>query len=1000
MKARRAALAAAILALVHTQGAAAQGVVQRPQGNITVPGVSPDIPSGTAPTSPDMPDERPLWRLLSTGDDKTLEERIARLRAAYPAWTPPPEILALLARRNDERAFTQAKAQKDWPTVRRLAAAHPEMVACSRPDDAAAAAAGPGAPSTLAQVFASCLDDASRAALLGSALDRFGEAAAAPVLERVGEAGLPQDVRARLAGLRTDAALRRLGFALKGGAPDALTLGEALRNEIEARRDGGTATALGWAALKAARPRDAIGWFETGRRLDPAQPGEGLARAYAAAGDTDAARRALAGAPGPRADALMREIGAAQIDAAYRRGAFAEVVARAARLPDPPIVLGWSLFRLRRFDAAASAFERRYREHRERAAAEGLVLSLMEAQRPEAAEAAAARYGGAVRTALAITPASGGPDLGYRLAVGRLRTALDRHDAAEAARLAETLAGTAVARQDSGVATTLGWAAFEQNNLEDAARWFALGARAATAEGRDDAEYGAALTAFRQGHAAAAEKAAAGHAAKGRWRLLRLDALMQRANRESEADPDSAAAAATAREVLRLDPARRDAEMLLAWSDVRSGHKTEGAAVFERLYRAKPDEASANGLATAADLARGQVLAAELGGPLQAAVQLRAGQDAFGRKAFLAAYRIDPRMDPALANLDAPSFRLDTAYRSKSGGTGTSRLESVTGDLAGTTVRGLDRVTMRVHLVSLDAGSAPLAAGPTVARMTTRLGLGAEPVIAWERQAIGAPLLSPFAEIGLTPIGGAVGPTVQGQFGVAWQAAAVSLRATAFRQSITESVLSFTGVVDPVTGRRFGRVMETGGKIEGYVQLAERWGVYGQGMLGVRDGMHVQSNLHGAAAATLSYELKPAGFDTLTIGPSYQFAAFQKDLSSFTLGQGGYYSPSTSHTAGTALRFQTAESRDFMVRGSVFTGWQFAHSAGTNGGRATRQDGFNSVGEVVASYRLTPRWAVGGMFRYQVSPQYTDLYAGVALTLSLGDRARLLSADLPRFDSR
>ncbi len=997
----RAALAAlTALLLAQAAPAIAQDVVQRPQGNVTTPGVPSGLPTGAAPTSPDLPDERPLWRLLAAGEDATLEARIARLRTAYPAWIPPAQMLALLGQRRDEQSLTQAKAQRDWATVRRLAATHPEMATCSRPDDAAAAAASPGAPSTLAQVYAGCVDDASRAALLGAALDRFGPAAAAPVLDRLGEAALPEALRTRLSDLRTDAALQRLGHALEDGAADALAQGDALRPAIEARRDGGTATALGWAALKVGRPRDAIAWFETGRRLDPTQPGEGLARAYAAAGDATAAQQLLAATPGPQATALAGELATAQIDAAYRRGAYAEVVAQATPLPDPPIVLGWSLFRLRRFDAAATAFERRYRAHHETAAAEGLVLSLTEAGRPDAAEAAAARYGGAVQAALAIAPTPGGPDLGYRLAVGRLRAALDRHDAAAVARLAQTLAAPVQARQDFAVATTLGFAAFDQNRMDDAARWFALGAQAPTPAVRDDAQYGAALTAFRQGDAAKAEAIAASHPADGRWGQLRRDALMLQAQQASATNPDDPDALALAREVLRLDPERRDAAMLLAWSDLRAGRRAEAAAAFEHLYRATPDAAAANGLTNAATPAQGQTLAAELGGPLRPAIQARAAQDAFARKAFLAAYRIDPGLDPALANLDAPSFSLDAASRSKSGSAGTSRLTSETGDLAGTISRDLDRITVRVHFVSLDAGTAPPATGPTVARMTTRLALGAEPVIAWERQTP----LSPIAELGLTPIGGVLAPTVQGQAGISWQGTAASGRAALYRQSITESVLSFTGIVDPTSGRHFGRVMETGGKLEGYLPLAPRWGVYGQAALGLRDGVDVRSNLHGAAATTLSYDLHPPGFDYLTLGPSYQFSAFQHDLSGFTPGQGGYYSPSTSHTAAAALRFQTAEAREIIVRGSLSAGWQFARSAGTGsatgGAGPSRQDGFNSVGEVVASYRLTPRWAIGGQLRYQVSPQYTDLYGGIALTFSLGDRTRLLSADLPHFDSR
>ena len=1002
-----AALACA--GVLVTTAAQAADVVQRPQENIVLPGVDPAIPQGSAPTSPDMPDERPLWRLLSAGEDATLEERLVRLRAAYPNWPPPPQMLALLGQRRDERVLAQAKAAKDWAAVRRLAAARPEMASCSRPDAAAVVAAAPGAPSTLAQALAACPTNAGRVALLQAAADRFGDAVVLPFLDRLDEGSLPTALRARIAGIRSDAELKRLSRALAAGSPEALPLAASLRETIETRRDGGTATALGWASLKAGRVQDAIVWFETGRRLDPGQPAEGLARAYVAAGDADAARRLLAEAPGPGVGALAGEIESAQIDAAYRRGAYAEVVARAARLPDPPVVLGWSLFRLRRFDAAAAAFERRYSAHKEKAAAEGLVLSLVEAGRPEAAQAAGTRLGGAVQAAVTISPAggpaAGGPDLGYRLAVTELRAALDHKDVAAVTRLAAALAGPVAARRDYGVATSLGWAAFGQDDFGEAARWFVLGAQAPAPDAREDAEYGAALVAFRQGDPAAAAAAAAAHADAGRWRQLRLDAVMHRAQRLSEAEPDSPAAAVAAREVLRLDPARRDAALLLAWQDVRAGRTAEAAAAFERLYRAMPDAASASGLAAASgDLGRAQSLADELGGPLREAVRHRSAEDAFGRKTFLAAARIDPALRPALVNLDAPTFSWDAAYRSKSGGTGTSRLDSATGDLAGSWVSGLDRFTGRLHFVSLDAGHPPSPAG-AVARMTTRLPLGVEPSFAWERQTAAAPLLSPFAEIGLTPIGGAVGPTMQGQGGVAWQAAGFNLRGTAFRQSITESVLSFTGIVDPLTGRRFGRVTETGGKVEGYMGLAPRWGVYGQVTLANRDGVHVQSNLHGAAATTLSYDFRPAGFDTLTLGPSYQFSTFQRDLSGFTPGQGGYYSPAESHTVGAAFRFQTAEAQGFVVKGSVFTGWQFARSEGAADGQggkgaASRQDGFNSVGEVVGLYRLGPRWALGGMLRYQVSPQYTDLYGGLALTFSLADREGVLSADLPRFDAR
>ena len=1008
-------LVALAAALATAPGRAAE-LAQQPQRNVIVPGtLAPD--AGEAPASDkgpdkgpdDGPDERPLWRLLTAGGYPTLDARIARLRGLYPGWHPPARMVELAAQDADERALARAKAQHDWAAVRRLAASHPSLATCARPDDAAVVAAAPGAPSSLDAALAACPDDATRVALLGAAFDRFGPGPVAPLLDRVADAApMPQAARSRLRAIGTELAMQRLGTTLAAGSPVALDQGEALRAAIEARRDAGTAAALGWAALKANRPQAAVSWFTAARRYDPAQPAAGLARAELAAGNPGAARSIMAQMQGGAA--LLAELDEAQVAAAFRRGAYAEAAALAARQPDPPLLLGWSLLRLRQPDAAAHAFERRYARHHEDAAAEGLVLSLTEAGRFDELDAAAERLGGAVAAAQRIAPGPGEPlggsDTGYRLALARLRRALDRHDAAMAARMAAVLAGPVAACRDADAATTLGWAALDAGRLPDAARWFALGAQAAGT--REDAEYGGALVAFEEGDEAAVEAASAAHPGSARWGRLQVDALMAQAQREADASPGSPEAERDARSALRLDPTRRDASLLLAWSDYHDGRHAEAAAAFERLYLADPDAASATGLATASDdLVRLGALGAAFPGPLGIAVAQRNAQDAYARKDFLAAAQAEPApspaLAPALANFGTPSFGLSETYRSKSGGTGTSRLESTALDVFGSLTHDTDRVTVRLHLVTLDAGRAPPGNG--AARLTTRLPLGVEPLIAWERQPGAAPALSPFAELGTTSLGGVVGPTVQGRAGLGWWAPGGSARVAGYRQSITESVLSFTGIIDPATGRRFGRVTETGATVQGYIQVLPRWGVFAQVGGGVRDGVGVASNGHVQAAATLSYDLRVPGFDSFTLGPSYQFSHFNRDLSGFTPGQGGYYSPAASHVAGAALRLLTREAQGFSVRASSFVGWQFARSAGAadgQGGRlaASRQDGFNAVGEVLAAYRLSEHWVAGGMVRYQVSPQFNDLYAGLSLAYSLGSRAAVLSADLPRFDAR
>ena len=986
---RQAGLAITAL-LTGAAPAAATELVQRPQGNVTIPGsIAPD----DAPDEPAAgPDERPLWRLLSIGELDTLSARVSALRTAYPGWQPPARMLSLLQRAQAERDLTRFKAAGDWISVRRLTAARPELASCARPDDAAVVAAAPGAASTLASVLASCPDEAARVAVLGAAFDRFGPVPdLTAALDRVDAVGLPAATYDRVVRLRTDVALRKLGQDLAGNALSALERGNALRNVLAARREGGMQAGLGWMALKAGRPAEAVAWFEASRRSDPGQSVSiGLARALLATGNEGAARTLLAATPGGAA--MLAAMDDAHIDTAFRRGDFATAARLAALRPDPPATLGWSLLRLHRFDEAAAAFEVRFRRHDDPEAARGLVLALTEAGRPDDAAAAGQRLGGAVTAALQVAPTGEGPDLGYRLALLRLRRALDRKDDAEVARLAAALADPVRARGDADGAAALGWAALRAGHPAEARTWFAAGSG-------EDAAYGAALARLQAGDSAGAAAEAAGHEPDARWHRLRLDAMMATAQAREATNPGDPEAAAAVRAVLAEEAGRRDAVVLLGWNAAHAGRRAEGAAIFEALYRQAPDIKSAAALATTADRPQLDRLDAELGGPLDAATRHRAAQDAIDRKEFLAAEQLEPGAVPTLDGIGAPTVGVSGTVRSKSGESGTSRLHTAATDVFASATSGTDRVTVRLHLLTLDAGHNP------VAGTTTRLSLAVEPSVSWVREATDTPLLSYFATMGTTPLAGRVALTPVGRAGVGWQANDATLRGTVFRESVTESLLSFTGITDGTTGRTFGRVTETGGKVEGYLPFSSRWGLYGMAGAGVRDGVGVRSNSHVQAAASLSYDLRVPGFDTLTLGPSYGFSAFGRDVSGFTPGQGGYYSPRTLHLIGAALRLLTREGRDFSVRASAFAGLQMARSDGPadgQGGRfaSSRQDGFNATGEVTAAYRLSERWILGGMARYQVSPQYNDVYAGLSLTRSFGARSALFSADLPKFDLR
>ena len=269
-----------------------------------------------------------------------------------------------------------------------------------------------------------------------------------------------------------------------------------------------------------------------------------------------------------------------------------------------------------------------------------------------------------------------------------------------------------------------------------------------------------------------------------------------------------------------------------------------------------------------------------------------AAKEAFDGKQFLTSWRLNPAGYPLLSGIDAPSARAGIAWFGKSGEPGTSRLSEVSTVPSGFVTHGEDVFRLSLALLSLYSGKPNPGTeiggpGPPVTAPTTRLGTGIAPEVAWAREG----KTSPFIEIGSTPINGVVVPTFAGRFGAALHLGQTKVTPEVYRKSIAESILSYTGIVDPSTGSGFDRVVETGGKVEIERPLTTRWSLDASTSAGVERGVRVADNAHFSVELTPSYDLHLPHFDSFTIGPSYEFDRFNRNLSEFTLGQGGYFSP-------------------------------------------------------------------------------------------------------------
>jgi tetratricopeptide (TPR) repeat protein len=128
--------------------------------------------------------------------------------------------------------------------------------------------------------------------------------------------------------------------------------------------------------------------------------------------------------------------------------------------------------------------------------------------------------------------------------------------------------------------------------------------------------------------------------------------------------------------------------------------------------------------------------------------------------------------------------------------------------------------------------------------------------------------------------------------GLCWKQAFrdITLTLEASRRAVEESVLSFAGISDPVTGHFWGGVVKQGGAVtlsydgrhtKSYAVLDYKY----------LTGTNVKPNHSLAAHLGILWELQHARSMNLETGFAVSAMAFERNLSGFTYGHGGYFSP-------------------------------------------------------------------------------------------------------------
>ena len=360
----------------------------------------------------------------------------------------------------------------------------------------------------------------------------------------------------------------------------------------------------------------------------------------------------------------------------------------------------------------------------------------------------------------------------------------------------------------------------------------------------------------------------------------------------------------------------------------------------------------------------------------------------------------------------SPTLIAGVGFRAHSGDQGLNRLNEVGVPIEGSFSPWYTG-TARLAVI-------PVYVGANGAVTAGELGeFGANPILA----ARGAPLVGSGDQsaIGVGILGGYTYRDFSGQFGTSplgfpvtnligniayspkFFSDTVSLRLEGLRQPVTDTVLSYAGThaslgaANALTNNAFGNnstwggVVKTGGRATVYYDDQSFLGAYGGVGVSSLTGMNVAQN--SEIDALLGAYIRPWKTDdwSVRVGVSLFYASFDKNLSGFTFGQGGYFSPQnyealtfpveyTGHSGDWSWLAQAALGvQHFNADSSpIFPNNPFAQtalaSAAPNaaflGGQSETGPAFNFKGQV--EYQIDPTLALGASASLDNANNYVE----------------------------
>lgn len=253
------------------------------------------------------------------------------------------------------------------------------------------------------------------------------------------------------------------------------------------------------------------------------------------------------------------------------------------------------------------------------------------------------------------------------------------------------------------------------------------------------------------------------------------------------------------------------------------------------------------------------------------------------------------------------------------------------------------------------------------------------------------------ADLGTTPLGFEVTNWVGG---LSWNSDIDDLGVTlsASRRPIASSLLAFAGARDPnqASGKRWGGVVATGGAVGLSWDRGGAHGVWADLSAHQLTGKNVADNSRERLMSGYYYKLINDDNRRATVGINGMLWHYAQDLSDYSLGQGGYYSPQRYASLSLPVTYrQRTANWSFDLGGSVSL--SHAHSDATpryplNFGAITADNapgsdgggsGFGYTLQALVERRLTSNWTLGLGVDIQQAKDYTPSHGLLFLRYSM-----------------